>query len=173
MNDLTVLSAAELKDAIEKLKERESSFKTTAGKKYAVSKMREFITLLETWGYTFEGNEDSLAVLWAKSFKEEIIRIGYDGFGEAIEMWVKEDQSEYRSFPKIPWIKEICSSIGGDPRAEQGRRIQAENERQMELDHKREMAELEKSFTPSQLEEIERKARELSEFGNKERHPGL
>ena len=166
MNNLVRMSDTELEKAIQDLKERDLASKTESGKKYIISKMRECIGWLESVGYKFDGDENALARLWARGLKDEFVLLGENGVKKAVAKYAEEDESEYRSFPKIPWIKEICSSIGGDPRAEQGRRIQAENERQMELDHKREMAELEKSFTPKQLEEIERKARELSEYSS-------
>lgn len=158
MNELALLSNDELDTAIEQIKERELSFQTATGKKYAVSKMLEYITLLETWGYKFDGNEDSLAVLWAKTLKEEIITMGYDGIREALELWVSED--EYRSFPKIPQLKNACARIGGDPRVEKGRRVQAEAERQMELEHQREMEEFKKNH-PEAWARIQAKAEQM------------
>ena len=166
MNDLSKLTDDELKKAIDDLKERELAAKTNAGKTYILSKMRSYITMLEELGYTTTADELALAKLWAKGLEDEFVLLGQNAMQEAIERWAMNDDRQYKTFPQIPWIAEACKEMGGDPRAEQGRRIQAENERQMELDHKREMAELEKTFTPKQLEEIERKARELSEYSS-------
>lgn len=159
MNDLVALSDAELDSVIEKLKERELGLQTNAGKKYAVSQMRECIGYLESVGYTLGemADENMIAALWAKGLEEEIVSIGYNGVKKAVQNWAANDNSDYRSFPKIPWIKDACREIGGDPRAEKGRRVQAEAERQMELDHKREVETFKREH-PDLWELIEEKA---------------
>lgn len=151
MNDLVTMTDTELDNAINAIKERELAMQTEAGKNYVVGKMRECIGLLETWGYKFDGNEVGLAKLWADGLSEEFVRLGADGIRKAVIKWAETDDSEYRSFPKIAWIVEACKSIGGDPRAEKGRRVQAEAERQMEIDHRKEFDELQKAH-PEWLE---------------------
>lgn len=165
MNDLMSISDAELDTAIEQLKERDLAFKTDSGKRYAVGKMRELITLLETWGYKFNGNEDSLAVLWAKSLKEQIVVNGYDGVRKAVENWVAQDANDYNIFPKIPWIIDECKKLGGDPRVEKGRRVQKEAERQMELDHQKEIQRFREEH-PDEWKRIEERAAKMRESEN-------
>lgn len=159
MNELVTLSDTELDKAIQDLKERELALKTDSGKRYITSKMRECIGWLESVGYKFEGDENSLARLWARSLEEEFVIVGESGIKKAVMEWASQDTSEYRSFPKVPWILESCKEIGGDPRVEKGRRIQAEAERQIELDHQREIEEIKKD--PERWAEIQRKAEKL------------
>lgn len=161
MNSIVKLNDAELEKAIEDLKERDLASQTESGQKYIVSKMRECIGWLESVGYKFEGSETALARLWARSLKDEFVKLGEDGLKNAVMEFASKDDRQYKTFPQIPWIAEICNNIGGDPRVEKGRRVQAEAERQMELEHEREMAEFDKSLTPEQRERIERKVREL------------
>ena len=162
MNQLVKLTDTELEKAIQDLKERDLALKTDSGQKYIVSKMRECIGWLESVGYKFEGDENALAKLWARSLREEFVRLGEAGLKNAVVDFASADDRQYKTFPQIPWIAEVCKNVGGDPRVEKGRRMQKEAERQMELDHKKEMAELEASLTPEQLEEIERKASEMN-----------
>ena len=139
MNELTTLSDTALDKAIDDLKERELSLKTESGRKYLVGKMRELIGLLETWGYKTNGDESGLAMLWASGLQEEFVRLGWLGIKQAVTRWAEEDDSIYRTFPKIAWIADICKEIGGDPRVEKGRRIQVETERKIEEDHRKQM----------------------------------
>jgi len=155
MNELATLSDTELDKAIEKVKERELALQTESGQRFIISKMREIIMYLEKLGYKIEGDELTLARLWANAMGDEYVRIGEEGMKKAVMLWAEEDASEYRSFPKIPWIKEACSKVGGDPRVEKGRRVQAEAERKMEEDHKREMEEFKKNH-PDLWERAER-----------------
>lgn len=164
MNELVRLTDTELEKAIEDLKERELAAQTDSGQKFIISKMRECIGWLESVGYKFEGNENALAKLWARNLKEEFIRLGEVGVKNAVMEFASNDDRQYKTFPQIPWIIDACEKIGGDPRTEMGRRRQEEAERQVEQDHKREMAELIKTFTPEQLERIERKAREMNGY---------
>lgn len=162
MNELTTISDNELDKRIEDLKERELSLQTESGEKYMLGKMRELIGLLETWGYQFSGEEMALARLWANSLREEFVILGVDGMTKAVTYWAENDTNEYRTFPKIPWIKEACAQIGGDPRTEKGRRIQKQAERQMELDHQKEMEEIKKNH-PALWKMVEEKAAEMEE----------
>lgn len=139
MNELATISDAELDKRIMDLKERDLALRTDSGRKYMLGKMRELIGLIETWGYKFSGDEMALAKLWANSMKEEFVILGVEGMTEAISHWAENDSNEYRMFPQIPWIKKACKEIGGDPRVEKGRRVQAEVERQIEEDHRRAM----------------------------------
>lgn len=160
MNALATLSDAQLDKEIENLKERELALQTEGGQKYIISKMRELIMHLQELGYVIHANELGLAKLWATSLSEEFVRLGTDGMKEAIDRWVMEDKSDYRVFPKIPWIKDACSEVGGDPRVEKGRRMQAEAERQMEFDHKREVEEFKKKY-PDLWAKVEKKIAEM------------
>ncbi len=162
MNNLARLSDTELEKAIQDLKERDLALKTDSGQKFIISKMRECIGWLESVGYKFEGDETALAKLWATSLKDEFVRLGEGGLKTAVMNFASTDDRQYKTFPQIPWIADACTNIGGDPRVEKGRRMQEEAERQMELDHKKEMQELEASLTPEQLEEVERKASEMN-----------
>lgn len=144
MNELVTMTGTELDRAIEQVKERELALKTDSGQRFVVSKMRELIMYLEKIGYKIDADEMVLARLWANGLGDEFARLGEEGMQKAIILWVQEDASEYRSFPKIPWIKEACAKVGGDPRVEKGRRVQAEAERKMAEDHKREMEEFKK-----------------------------
>ena len=155
MNDLVSISDAELDTRIEEVKERELSLQTESGEQYMIGRMRELIGYLETLGYKFNGEEMALARLWANSMKDEFIILGIDGMTKAVSNWAANDTSEYRTFPQIPWIKEACKELGGDPRVEKGRRVQAEAERKMEEDHKREMEEFKKNH-PDLWERAER-----------------
>lgn len=159
MNELTTLSDAELDKEIENIKEREVALKTKAGRDYIVVKMRECIGLLETWGYRFDGDEMALARLWAEGLQEEFVRLGADGIQLAVRRWAETDESEYRSFPKIPWIAKACGLIGGDPRVEKGRRVQAEAERKIEEEHKAEMERYKKEH-PEEWAKIDKRASE-------------
>lgn len=161
MNEIATLSDAELDKAIEDIKERELALKTEAGRDYIVIKMRECIGLLETWGYKFDGDEMALARLWAEGLKEEFVRLGTDGIRTAVMKWAETDESEYRSFPKIPWIAKACSEIGGDPRVEKGRRVQAEAERKMKEEHDAEVAKFKKE-NPERWAEIEKLAEKVA-----------
>lgn len=145
MNELVALSDAELDKAIDDLKERELALKTESGQKYIVSRMRELIMTLEQWGYKTTADELALAKLWANGLQEEFVRLGADGLKQAVTEWAQNDSSEYRNFPKIPWIKEACSNIGGDPRVEKGRRVQALEEARIEEEHRREIEEFKKN----------------------------
>ena len=160
MNEIATLTDAELDKRIEDIKDRELSLQTERGRTYLVGKMRELIGLLETWGYKFDGSEDGLAMLWANGLADEFIRLGVDGMRKAITNWATEDTSEYRFFPKIPWIKEACSKLGGDPRVEKGRRLQAEAERKMQEDHEKEMAEF-KIKHPDLWERVQKRLAEM------------
>lgn len=160
MNELVTLSDTELDRRIEEVKERELSLQTESGKSYMLGKMRELIGLLETWGYRFQGDEMALARLWAASLQEEFARLGMDGMTQAVTNWAANDTNEYRSFPHIPSIKVACNELGGDPRVEKGRRVQSELERQMELDHQKEVAEF-KEKHPDLWARIEAKAEEM------------
>lgn len=160
MNELTTLTDAQLDKAIENLKERELAAQTESGHKYIVSKMREIIMYLEEVGYTTDANEKFLAELWAISLTEDFVRLGAEGMKKAIVQWVANDDSEYHSFPKIPWIKEACAQAGGDPRTEKGRRVQAEAERKMQEDHRKEMEKFKKEH-PDLWKKVEEKAAEI------------
>lgn len=160
MNALTVISDAELDQAIEVLKERELAIQTDNGKKYVVSKMRELIMYLEKLGYKPDADERALSTLWARSLSEEFIRLGEDGLREAVTEWVEGDANNYRVFPKIPWIKDACARVGGDPRVEKGRRMQAEVERKMEGEHRKEVEEF-KAKHPALWEMVQKKAAEM------------
>lgn len=159
MNDLTLISDTELDKRIADLKERELALKTSSGRSFMESKMRECIGWLRVIGYRFSGDENALAKLWANSLEEEFVRIGEIGIKNAVMKWASEDASGYRSFPKVSWIKELCQGISGDPRVEKGRRIQAEAERQIELDHKREIDKIKENT--ERWAEIQRKAERL------------
>ena len=160
MNSLAIISNTELDKRIEEIKDRELSLQTERGRTYLVGKMRELIGLLETWGYKFDGSEDGLAMLWANGLSEEFVKLGADGMRQAVANWATEDTSEYRSFPKIPWIKEACHKMGGDPRVEKGRRLQAEAERKMQEDHEKEMAEF-KAKHPDLWDRVQRRLAEM------------
>lgn len=162
MYELTILSDTELDRAIEELKERELALQTESGQKYIISKMRELIMHLQEMGYVIHANELGLAKIWAKSLSEEFVRLGTDGMKEAIDLWIAEDSNEFHTFPKIPWIKEACAKITGDPRVEKGRRVQAEAEQQMEIDHQKEVEEF-KNKHPDLWSQIEKKAAEMQE----------
>ena len=160
MNELSTLTDTELDNEIANLREREMALQTDKGRDYIVMKMRECIGLLETWGYKFEGDEMSLARLWASGLRDEFVRIGQDGIMKAVTLWAENDVSEYRTFPKIPWIKESCKQVGGDPRVEKGRRMQIEAERQMEAEHQAEMEKFKKE-NPELWAEMEKRAETL------------
>lgn len=160
MNELTTLTDAQLDKAIENLKERELAAQTESGHKYVVSKMREIIMYLEEVGYTTDANEKSLAELWAISLTEDFVRLGAEGMKRAVVQWVANDDSEYHSFPKIPWIKEACAQVGGDPRVEKGRRIQVETERKMQEDHRKEMERIKREH-PDLWKKVEEKVDEI------------
>lgn len=161
MNELTTLSDAELKKEIDNIKERELALHTESGMNYITIKMRECIGLLETWGYKFDGDELALAKLWANGLSKEFVRLGADGILKAVTKWAQEDKSDYRVFPKIPWIAEYCAQIGGDPRQEMGRRMQAQAEADMEAKHREEMENFKKEH-PDLWEKAKRKAEEMS-----------
>ena len=160
MNELVSISDAELDARIEEVKERELSLQTDSGRQYMIGRMRELIGYLETLGYKFSGEEMALARLWANSLGEEFVILGMDGMTKAVSNWAANDTNEYRTFPQIPWIKEACKELGGDPRAEKGRRVQAELEHKMDEDHKREMEEFKKNH-PDLWERAERLSEEL------------
>ena len=164
MNELVTMSNTELEQALNDLKERELALQTESGRKYMISKMRECIGLLETWGYKFDGNELALARLWADGLKEEFVRLGADGIQKAVTKWAEADTSEYRSFPKIPWIIESCKQISGDPRVEKGRRMQEQAERQMEAEHKAEMEKFKKEH-PELWAKIQERAERMRDRG--------
>lgn len=165
MNDLMALSDTDLERALDALKERELALQTESGRNYMIGKMRECIGLLETWGYKFDGNEVALARLWADGLQEEFVRLGADGIQKAVTKWAEADNSEYRSFPKIPWIIESCKALGGDPRVEKGRRMQERAERQMEEEHKAEMAKFKKDH-PELWAKIQERAERMRGRGN-------
>ena len=164
MNELVTMSNAELEQALNDLKERELALQTESGRNYIIGKMRECIGLLETWGYKFDGNELALARLWADGLKEEFVRLGADGIRKAVTKWAEADTSEYRSFPKIPWIIESCKQISGDPRVEKGRRMQEQAERQMEAEHKAEMEKF-KEEHPELWVKIQEQAERMQDRG--------
>lgn len=165
MNELVTMSDTELKNAVDAVKERELALKTDAGRKFVVSKMRGLIMYLENLGYKSDADGNALAELWANSLSEEFAILGYDGMKKAVMYWAEHDDSEYRFFPKIPWIKDACSKVGGDPRAEMGRRIQAEQERKIQEDHEREMAEF-KAKHPDLWERAETLAKSVMSLGD-------
>lgn len=159
MNDLTVLSDAELDKELADLKERELALTTKSGKGFVESKMRECIGWLQSIGYKFEGDETALAKLWSNTLQEEFVRIGETGIKNAVVAWASEDESNYRMFPKVAWIKEACKGITGDPRVEKGRRVQQEAERQMELEHQREMQKFKEEHPDEWAKALKRAAR--------------
>lgn len=163
MNELVTMSDTELDRAIEQVKERELALKTDSGQRFVVSKMRELIMYLEKIGYKIDADEMTLARLWANSLGSEFARLGEEGMQRAVVLWAQEDDSEYRSFPKIAWIKEACAKVGGDPRVEKGRRVQAEAERKMEEDHKREMEEFKRKH-PDLWERAEKLKKEGARY---------
>lgn len=158
MNELSTLTDVELDNAIQDLKERELALKTESGRKYIVSKMRECIMMLESWGYKSNADELALARLWANGLQEEFVRLGAEGVMQAVTVYAETDDHEYKVFPQIVWIAEACKKIGGDPRVEKGRRMQAEAERQMEIEHRKEMERL-KAEHPEWCEKAARVAR--------------
>lgn len=160
MNELATLSDTDLDKALDELKQRELAIQTDSGRNYIIGKMRECIGLLETWGYKFDGNEVALAKLWADGLKEEFVRLGADGIQKAVTLWAENDTSEYRSFPKIPWIIEACKSLNGDPRVEKGRRMQAEAERKLEEEHKAEIEKF-KAENPELWEKLQKRAERI------------
>ena len=168
MNELTTMSDVELDKAIEALKERSLALKTESGRRYIVSRMRELIMHLEDLGYTIKIDELALAELWANGLSEEFVRLGPEGMREAVDRWAVEDAAEFRTFPKIPWILDACKAIAGDPRVEKGRRIQAEQERLMELEHQREMEQFKKDH-PDLYERAVRRGMELRDAAREEK----
>ena len=160
MNELTILTDAQLDKAIEDVKERELAIQTKNGYKYTVGFMRSMIYELRQVGYRVEADDTALARLWAHGLKDDFVRLGENGIKAALTKWAEDCCNEYRSFPTIPQIKEACAQIGGDPRVEKGRRMQAEAERKMEEEHRKEMEELKQKY-PDLWEMAEKKAAEL------------
>lgn len=164
MNELVTMSDTDLDKAIEEIKERELALQTNSGQAFVVSKMRELIMYLEKLGYKIDADELALARLWANGLSEDYARLGDNGMKMAVQYWAEHDTNEYRTFPQIPWIKEVCEEIGGDPRIEKGRRVQALAERQMELDHKKQNEEFLRKH-PDLAARIEKQIAERSAHG--------
>lgn len=161
MNDLTVLTDAEIDSKINSIDKRKADLQTSQGQGFLMSKMRECIGWLQTIGYKFEGDESVLARMWADSLKDEFARIGEAGIKNAVMKWASEDNSEYRVFPKVAWIKETCEGMGENPWVEKGKRALKEAERQMEEEHQKEIDEIKKD--PVRWAEIQKKAEKLRE----------
>lgn len=158
MNELARLSDIELDKAINELKDRESFVQTKQGFVYVGAKMRECIGWLKSVGYKFEGDEKMLAEQWARNLTEEFVRLGEAGVKQAVMNFDANNDREYKQFPQIPWIKEECRKIGGDPRAEKGRREQARREQALEEESEREFREWKESH-PEEAKRIEERAR--------------
>lgn len=162
MNGLITLTDSQLETRIAEVQERERSVITQEGYGFLISKMRELIGLLQTWGYKADIDENSLATLWANSLKDEFVMLGVIGMKQAVMMWAQRDESPYRVFPKVAWIKDACKELGGNPKAEKARREQEARERQMEEDHKKQMEHYAKTH-PRDWERIQAESRKMQE----------
>lgn len=139
MNDLTVMSDAELDIQVSHLRERERMFETETGKKKVAGEMLKLLGMIEKCGYQIKDAEKkAVAKIWANKLKDQIVRLGYKGVQEAAVLWVQDDGNEYRVFPKVAWIYDKCSEIEGDPRVEKGRRDQKRREAKLEEESKAE-----------------------------------
>ncbi|MBR0085667.1 MAG: hypothetical protein IJL97_03860 [Lachnospiraceae bacterium] len=157
MNGLITLTDSQLETRIAEVQERERSVMTQEGYGFLISKMRELIGLLQTWGYKADIDENSLATLWANSLRDEFVMLGVIGMKQAVMMWAQRDESPYRVFPKVAWIADACKELGGNPRAEKARREQEARELQLEKDHKKQMEHYAKTH-PREWARIEAEA---------------
>ena len=101
MNELTLMTDAQLEKAIEDLKERSLAVKTPSGQAFVVSKMRECIGWLESVGYKFDGDEEALAKLWAHGLQDDFVRLGEIGVKNAVMSFAESDTRTYKTRPQI------------------------------------------------------------------------
>lgn len=158
MNELATLNDIELDKAISELEERKRFMATKQGYRFICAKMRECIGWLKSIGYKFEGEEKALTELWAQNLSEEFIRLGESGVKKAVMNFAVNNERDYKPFPQLSWIKDECRKIGGDPRAEKGRREQARREQAIEQEGEREFNEWKNSH-PEEAKRIAERAK--------------
>ena len=157
MNDLAILSDAQLDRTLAERNDRATKIKTREGIKTVTQEMLKIFAVLESCGYQINPDgRKAAAAVWAKLLSNEVVVLGFAGLQKAIEKVIESDTRSYRSLPNIATVKEACHTLGGDPMIEKARRDQAKREAKIEAEHAAEVEEWKRN-NPEEWLKIERK----------------
>lgn len=147
MNELTI--------EVNNIARREASLKTAEGQKRATGMMLNVLRVIEAAGYEPKSDLAEMAVVWVNAMKEQIAVYRFEIIEKAVLEYIQTDTREYKQFPSVGQIIDICNRIGKNPKAELAKREQEERERQMIAERDEELAALPKDY----------KARCMERFG--------
>lgn len=146
MNELALLSNDELDVEVKNIERRASQLKTIDGQKRAAALMLETLRLIEAAGYSPKTDLAEMAMSWVIIMREQIAVYQFKGIREAVIEFIKNDTREYKQFPSVGQIIDICNHIGKNPKVELSRRRQKEFERMVDEEYDREMAALPEEY---------------------------
>ena len=140
MNDLMLLTDAELNKAIDDMNKRAAALDTVRGQELAAGQMLDVLRLIDAAGYEAKTDISSMAMSWVMLLRDQIEAYGFAAIRKAVCDFIRNDTREYKQFPSVGQIAEQCRAIGANPKAELSRRKEEElvkqikAERQAELD---------------------------------------
>lgn len=154
MNDLTLLPQNELDVLVRDIDRRAVALTTPQGQKKAADMMLEVLHLIEAAGYVPKTDLADMAMVWTMAMIDQIAIYQFKGIREAVMEFIRTDSREYTQFPSAGQIIELCKQMGVNPRAELGRRRQAEFERMVDEERRREMDALPEEYKKACVERL-------------------
>lgn len=142
MNELTTYTKDELSVEVNDIDRRKAKLKTAHGLEEATHKMLGILRGIEASGYPTKTDIAEMAFTWTSAMSEQIAVYRIEGIKKAVMEFIRTDTREYKQFPSIGQIIDICEKIGMNPRAELARREQEEYERLIKAERDTELASL-------------------------------
>ena len=133
MENLVSLTSDELMKKVAEIDRRRAYLETTEGRLRAADHFIAMFKVMAILGYRLDDSEKMLkAKLWCDLMSEEIAVYGFDIIEQAFKNFASHDLRDYRAFPMPSDIKAECKKLGKNPKAELGRRRQAQREAELE-----------------------------------------
>lgn len=135
-----------LEAEVANIEKREASLKTIEGQKRATGMMLDVLRVIEASGYQPKADLAEMAAVWVSAMKDQIAVYRFQGIHEAVMEFIKTDTREYKQFPSVGQIINLCNQLGRNPRAELARRNQEIAEKRMSEEYKAEISALPKEY---------------------------
>lgn len=116
MNELSTLSARELKSLKSEITGRRDALMTKEGFDEAKKVMIAMFDYLSTSGYKLQDVDyDQMAGIYADQLREHIVVYGYDVIKKAVREFVRSDTSTYHQMPTAGQLIAVIESTAGNP----------------------------------------------------------
>lgn len=142
MNNLMLLTDDQLNKAVADMNKRAAALDTPRGQEIAAGRMLEILHLIDAAGYEAKTDIANMAMSWVMLLRDQIEAYGFDTIRKAVCDFIRNDTREYKQFPSVGQIREQCSAIGANPKAELSRRREEELVRRMRAERQAELAAL-------------------------------